>query len=232
MGKSKANLTKKVVHKAKPKYETKTFHIDLNNEQIEAKRKILNNTITFLIGKAGTGKTQLAVYIALEMYFNHEIEKIVITRPTVSKENIGYLPGGISEKLDPWVAPIYACMYSMMDKGAIDILINDRKIEIVPVSYMRGRTFLKSAIIVDESQNITAEQMIMILSRIGKESKMIVCGDAKQIDLPKKRDSGLYLFTSKLDIEGVETIELMQNHRHIIVDKLLEFYEKEVEGRK
>ena len=119
-----------------------------------------------------------------------DVGKIIITRPTVSKEDIGFLPGDLREKMDPWVQPIYQNMFALYDKVKIEKLIEEGKIEIVPVSFMRGRTFLDSVIIVDEAQNVTHEQMEMIVTRIGLRSKMIVCGDDYQVDLKSKRDSG------------------------------------------
>ena len=159
------------------------FKITLNEEQKEAKAKILENTLTLLAGKAGSGKTMLACQIALDGLFRRQYEKIIITRPTVSKEDIGFLPGDLREKMDPWVQPIYQNMYALYDKEKIEKCIEEGKIEIVPVSFMRGRTFLDSCIIVDEAQNVTHEQMEMIVTRIGLRSKMIICGDDHQVDL-------------------------------------------------
>ena len=171
--------------KRKPKTPIK-FKITLNEEQKEAKAKILKSTITLLAGSAGSGKTLLACQIALEKLFMRECDKIIITRPTVSKEEIGFLPGDLREKMDPWVQPIYQNMYALYDKVKIEKLISDGAIEIVPVSFMRGRTFLDSVVIVDEAQNVTHEQMQMIVTRIGLRSKMIVCGDDHQVDLKSK----------------------------------------------
>ena len=131
------------------------FKIPLNEEQKETKAVILNNTITLLAGQAGSGKTLLACNIALDGLFRRIYDKIIITRPTVSKEEIGFLPGDMREKMDPWVQPIYQNMYLLYDKVKIEKYIQDEKIEIVPVSFMRGRTFLNSLIIVDEAQNVT-----------------------------------------------------------------------------
>ena len=212
--------------KRKPKNPIK-FKITLNEEQKEAKAKILNNTLTLLAGKAGSGKTLLACQIALEKLFIKEAEKVIITRPTVSKEDIGFLPGDLREKMDPWVQPIYQNMFALYDKVKIEKLIEDGKIEIVPVSFMRGRTFLDSIIIVDEAQNVTHEQMEMIVTRIGLRSKMIICGDDHQVDLKQRRDSGFrFLYTAARKIKNMVGVTLMQNHRDPIVDNLIEIYEE------
>jgi phosphate starvation-inducible PhoH-like protein len=212
--------------KRKPKNPIK-FKITLNEEQKEAKAKILSNTLTLLAGKAGSGKTLLACQIALEKLFMKEAEKVIITRPTVSKEDIGFLPGDLREKMDPWVQPIYQNMFALYDKVKIEKLIEDGKIEIVPVSFMRGRTFLDSIIIVDEAQNVTHEQMEMIVTRIGLRSKMIICGDDHQVDLKQRRDSGFrFLYTAARKIKNMVGVTLMQNHRDPIVDNLIEIYEE------
>ena len=212
--------------KRKPKNPIK-FKISLNEEQKEAKSKILENTLTLLAGKAGSGKTLLACQIALESLFMKEAGKVIITRPTVSKEDIGFLPGDLREKMDPWVQPIYQNMFALYDKVKIEKLIEEGKIEIVPVSFMRGRTFLDSIIIVDEAQNVTHEQMEMIVTRIGLRSKMIICGDDHQVDLKQRRDSGFrFLYTAARKIKNMIGVTLMQNHRDPIVDNLIEIYEE------
>ena len=132
--------------------------------------------------------------------------------------------------MDPWVQPIYQNFFAFYDKAKIEKLINDGKIEIVPVSFMRGRTFMDSMIIVDEAQNVTHEQMEMITSRIGLRSKMIICGDAHQTDLKKKSDSGFkFLYTAARKIKNLEAITLTTNHRNEIVADLLEYYDSAVE---
>ena len=212
--------------KRKPKNPIK-FKITLNEEQKEAKAKILENTVTLLGGSAGSGKTLLACQIALEKLFMREIDKIIITRPTVSKEEIGFLPGDLREKMDPWVQPIYQNMFALYDKVKIEKLIEEGKIEIVPVSFMRGRTFLDSCVIVDEAQNVTHEQMEMIVTRLGLRSKMIVCGDDHQVDLKSKRESGFrFLYKSMRTIKNGISITLLKNHRDPIVDDLIQVYEK------
>jgi len=212
--------------KRKPKNPIK-FKIELNQEQKEAKSKILENTVTLLAGSAGSGKTLLACQIALEKLFMKEVEKIIITRPTVSKEEIGFLPGDLREKMDPWVQPIYQNMYILYDRIKIEKHIQEGDIEIVPVSFMRGRTFLDSIVIVDEAQNVTHEQMEMIVTRLGLRSKMIICGDDNQVDLKNKRDSGFrFLYTASKKIKNLAAISLKTNHRNPIVEDLISYYEE------
>jgi len=207
------------------------FKISLNEEQKEAKQKILDNTLTLLAGRAGSGKTLLACQVALDGLIRRHYSKIIITRPTVSKEEIGFLPGDLREKMDPWIQPIYQNMYALYDKVKVEKLIEDGKIEIVPLAFMRGRTFLDSWIIVDEAQNVTHEQMEMISTRIGLRSKMIICGDDHQVDLKSKRESGFrFLYSAARKVKNMCSITLMQNHRDPIVDNLIEIYE-EAENR-
>jgi phosphate starvation-inducible PhoH-like protein len=201
------------------------FKVNLNEEQKEAKQKILDNTITLLAGQAGSGKTLLACQVALDGLLRKIYEKIIITRPTVSKEEIGFLPGDLREKMDPWVQPIYQNLYILYDKEKVAKLIEEGKIEIVPVSFMRGRTFVDSCVIVDEAQNVTHEQMEMIVTRLGLRSKMIVCGDTHQIDLKKKGDSGFkFLYTASKKIKNLEALTLTSNHRNEIVEDLRDYY--------
>jgi len=204
------------------------FNLSLNVEQKEVKADILKDTISVLTGKAGSGKTLLATQIALEYLFYREVERIVITRPTVSNEDIGFLPGNIKEKMDPWVAPIHANMYMLYGKPRIDKLINENIIEIAPISFLRGRTFVDSCVIVDEAQNVTKSQMEMILSRLGVNSKMIICGDISQTDLKNKKDSGFpYLFNMVNSVPGLGVYELRTNHRHPIVDNILNYFNEQ-----
>ncbi len=201
------------------------FRVNLNEEQKEAKQKILDNTITLLAGQAGSGKTLLACQVALDGLLRKIYEKIIITRPTVSKEEIGFLPGDLREKMDPWVQPIYQNLYILYDKEKVAKLIEEGKIEIVPVSFMRGRTFVDSCVIVDEAQNVTHEQIEMIVTRLGLRSKMIVCGDTHQIDLKKKGDSGFkFLYTASKKIKNLEALTLTSNHRNEIVEDLRDYY--------
>ena len=211
--------------KRRPKNPIK-FKLNLNEEQKDAKSKILNNTITLLAGAAGSGKTLLACQIALDKLFMKEVEKVIITRPTVSKEEIGFLPGDLREKMDPWVQPIYQNMYLLYDKDKVEKCIAEGSIEIVPLSFMRGRTFVNNFVIVDEAQNVTHEQMHMIVTRIGLNSKMIICGDDAQVDLKKRSDSGFkFLYKAASKIKKLEAITLKTNHRDPIVEDLLRYYD-------
>ena len=201
------------------------FKLQLNEEQKTSKATILENTITLLAGQAGSGKTLLACNIALDGLFRRMYDKVIITRPTVSKEEIGFLPGDMREKMDPWVQPIYQNMYLLYDKVKIEKCIQDGDIEIVPVSFMRGRTFLNSLIIVDEAQNVTHEQMEMIVTRIGLRSKMVICGDTFQVDLKNKSDSGFkVLYNAAKRIKNMESITLQTNNRDDIVEDLVNYY--------
>ena len=203
------------------------FKIQLNEEQKKAKEEILNHTLTILAGRAGSGKTLLACQIALDGVLRRHYEKIIITRPTVSKEEIGFLPGDLREKMDPWIQPIYQNMYALYNKEKIEKLIEEGKIEIVPLAFMRGRTFLNSCIIVDEAQNVTHEQMEMIATRIGLGSKMIICGDDHQVDLKSRKESGFrFLHSAARRVKNMCSITLLQNHRDPIVDDLILIYEE------
>lgn len=202
------------------------FQVQLNDEQKVAKEKILNNAITILSGKAGSGKTMLACQVGLDLLFKKVVNKIIITRPTVSKEEIGFLPGDLREKMEPWMQPIYANFYQLYNREKIDKILEDGTVEIVPLAFMRGRTFLDSFIIVDEAQNCTNEQMEMITSRLGLRSRMVVCGDTQQVDLKYKGDSGFkFLVSAAKKIKDMDSHTLLVNHRHPVVDSLLDAYE-------
>jgi phosphate starvation-inducible PhoH-like protein len=210
--------------KRKPKNPI-TFKLTLNEEQKLAKQVILDTPVTLLRGMAGSGKTLVACQVALDLVFKKDAERIIITRPTVAKEEIGFLPGDLKEKMDPWLAPIYANLYMLYDKVKIDKMIQDNQIEIVPFAFMRGRTFPDAVVIVDECQNITHGQTEMILGRLGKGGKMIFCGDITQTDLKNRKDSGIGFFTRmEENIKGVKIFTLKTNHRHEIVEPILKLY--------
>jgi phosphate starvation-inducible protein PhoH and related proteins len=212
--------------KRKPKTPIK-FNLVLNEEQKQAKAIILENPVTVLKGMAGSGKTLVAVQAGLDLFFNKEVEKIVITRPTVSKEEIGFLPGDIKEKMDPWLAPIYHNLYALYSKDRVDKELENGNIEIVPFAFMRGRTFLNAFVVVDEAQNVTHDQMETVIGRLGKNSKMVICGDMAQIDLKIKKETG-FSFLSRIEeqVPGFRVFELKQNHRHEIVSPILKVYQE------
>ena len=166
-----------------PKNDIK-FSITLSDEQKQAKAEILEHPFNFILGKAGSGKTLLAVQIALDLYFKRNINKIVITRPTVSNEDNGFLPGSLEEKMEPWLVPIRSNMRKVYNKSTIlEAMEKDENIELVSLTHFRGRTFENCICIIDEFQNLTKNQLAMVLGRLGKGSRMILTGDAQQIDL-------------------------------------------------
>ena len=211
--------------KRKPKGPIR-FNIQLNEEQKRAKEQILYNTVTVLKGKAGSGKSLLAANIALDLLFSREIEKIIITRPTVvAGQDIGFLPGDVNEKLAPFTAPVYENMHRLYNKEKIEKCIADGEIEIVPVSFMRGRNFTNCLVVIDEAQNLTDTQMELLLTRICHGSKMVFCGDGAQIDLKDRKTSGFDVVCKHMkDVPGFEVITLEKNHRHEIVEYILDIY--------
>ena len=215
------------VEKRKPKNPIK-FNISLNEEQKLAKAEILENTVALIKGQAGSGKTLLACQIALDMFFNRQIEKIIITRPNVaSADEIGFLPGSMKEKMDPWLAPIYANLYMLYSATAIDKMVENQEIEILPFAFVRGRTFVNAVVIVDEAQNVNSNQTEAIIGRLGLDSKMIFCGDTAQIDLKNKKESGIDFFKIlESRVPGVKVITLLKNHRHPIVPEILDVYKE------
>ena len=217
----------KNVEKRKPKNPIK-FNLTLNEEQKQAKADILINTVTLLKGQAGSGKTLLACQIALDMYFTRQVEKIIITRPIVeAADPIGFLPGDMKAKMDPWLAPIYANLYMLYNKETIDKMVETQSIEILPFAFVRGRTFVNAIVIVDEAQNVNGTQTEMIVGRLGLNSKMIFCGDTSQIDLRNKKDSGMDFFKIlESRVAGVKVIALQHNHRHPIVPEILNVYKE------
>ena len=211
--------------KRKPKGPIR-FNIQLNEEQKRAKEQILYNTVTVLKGKAGSGKSLLAANIALDLLFSREIEKIIITRPTVvAGQDIGFLPGDVNEKLAPFTAPVYENMHRLYNKEKIEKCIAVGEIEIVPVSFMRGRNFTNCLVVIDEAQNLTDTQMELLLTRICHGSKMVFCGDGAQIDLKDRKTSGFDVVCKHMkDVPGFEVITLEKNHRHEIVEYILDIY--------
>lgn len=197
-------------------------------------RAIRENTVTFGIGPAGTGKTYLAMAMAVAALKRKEVNRIILTRPVVEAgENLGFLPGTLTEKVDPYIRPLYDALFDMTDMERARELIEGGVIEIAPLAFMRGRTFNDSFIILDEAQNTTPEQMKMFLTRLGFNSKMVITGDVTQVDLPHGY-SGLK--GVRRILEGVEDIAFRDLTgrdvvRHNLVARIVEAYERAVETR-
>jgi phosphate starvation-inducible PhoH-like protein len=190
-----------------------------------------SNTITFVVGPAGTGKSYLAVALAVQALQAKEVNRIILTRPAVEAgERLGFLPGDMLAKVDPYLRPLYDALYDMLDPEGVSRLLERGTIEVAPLAYMRGRTLNDSFIILDEAQNTTPEQMKMFLTRLGFGSKAVVTGDVTQIDLPEGRGrSGLLQVRDVLDgIEGLQFVELGSGDvvRHRIVQDIVDAYER------
>ena len=199
-----------------------------NLNQFKYLETIDKSTITFGIGPAGTGKTFLAVASAVKMYSENKIKKIVLTRPAVEAgERLGYLPGDLSQKIDPYLVPLFDSLEYFFGNETLQYLIDKRNIEIVPLAYMRGRTLNDACIILDEAQNATISQIKMFLTRLGENSKMIITGDETQIDLNNRTFSGLKKTRKTLSkIEEVSVLEFENTDivRNKIVSKILEIF--------
>jgi phosphate starvation-inducible PhoH-like protein len=191
---------------------------------------ILENVINFGVGPAGTGKTYMAVACAVEALMRDEVSRILLVRPAVEAgEKLGFLPGDLSQKIDPYLRPLYDALNDMMGSEQVEKLIERNVIEVAPLAYMRGRTLSHSYVILDESQNTTREQMKMFLTRIGFGSKAVVTGDITQVDLPRGVQSGLRHVLDVLDgVEGIGLIHFASSDvvRHPLVQKVVEAYEK------
>jgi len=202
------------------------FDIQLSDEQKEAKRQILETPVTFLLGAEGTGKTLLSTQVALDLFFRKEVEQIVVTRPAVAVEDLGFMPGGISEKLDPYLQPIYQNFNKVYGnteakKNKIKKHIESGEIKIIPVAFTRGITYDNAVVIVDEMQNLTNSQFQMIIGRLGRNSKLIFTGSDVQIDLKKPSDSAIHLLDRIKENEYVSICRLTSNHRHPAVAAIL-----------
>ena len=191
---------------------------------------IKKNTVVFGVGPAGTGKTYLAVALAVSAFKNKEVEKIILTRPAVEAgEKLGFLPGDLQNKVDPYLRPLYDALQEMLGMDGYLKLIERGVIEIAPLAYMRGRTLSNAFIILDEAQNTTKEQMKMFLTRMGEGSRMVITGDLTQIDLPEGKKSGLKHATRILgNINGIGVIYLTASDvvRHSLVMEIIRAYER------
>jgi phosphate starvation-inducible PhoH-like protein len=206
----------------KPPKGTVKFDITLSKEQKRAKENIIKHAYNFVVGKAGSGKTLLAVQIGLDMYFKRQYNKIVITRPTVSTEDNGFLPGTEKEKLEPWLVPIMSNMRKVYNKPEkLKTMVDNEEIELVSLTHFRGRTFDEAIVIVDEFQNLTKAQLRMAIGRLGKNSVMILCGDNQQVDLKDSFNSAIDDIAKVEQSEYVFKVVLEDNHRHKAIDDVL-----------
>ncbi|MBD2655172.1 PhoH family protein [Synechocystis sp. FACHB-383] len=193
-------------------------------------KAIQKHDVTFCIGPAGTGKTFLAAVLAVQALLNNECDRLILTRPAVEAgEKLGFLPGDLQQKVDPFLRPLYDALYEFIEPEKIPDLMERGKIEVAPLAYMRGRTLTNAFVIVDEAQNTTPAQLKMVLTRLGFGSKMIVTGDVTQTDLPNHQKSGLQVAQTILkDVEGVAFCYLNQADvvRHPLVQRIVEAYER------
>ncbi|WP_372508712.1 PhoH family protein [Pseudalkalibacillus decolorationis] len=192
---------------------------------------IKKNDLVFGIGPAGTGKTYLAVVMAVKALKEGKIKRIILTRPAVEAgESLGFLPGDLKEKVDPYLRPLYDALHDLLGAEHTERLIDRGTIEIAPLAYMRGRTLDEAFVLLDEAQNTTPEQMKMFLTRLGFGSKMIITGDVTQVDLPKGKESGLRMVQKLLDnIQGIRLVYMQQSDvvRHPLVQKIINAYENQ-----
>ncbi len=198
--------------------------------------EIKNNTIVLGIGPAGTGKTYLAVAMAVKAFREHKIKKIILTRPAVEAgEKLGFLPGDMQDKVDPYLRPLYDALFDMFGGESFSRYMEKGIIEVAPLAYMRGRTLDEAFIILDEAQNTTSEQIKMFLTRLGNESRMVITGDITQIDLPDPKKSGLVeavKILKGIDDIGIHRFSEKDVVRHKLVQDIIKAYEKFNEGRK
>lgn len=221
-----SNINKDVIcftHRGKP-IKPKTLG------QTSYAQSIKKHDIVFGVGPAGTGKTYIAVAMAINAFKNKEVQKIILARPAVEAgERLGFLPGDLQEKVDPYLRPLYDALYDILGRDSALRLKEKEIIEVVPLAYMRGRTLDNSFIILDEAQNTTKEQMMMFLTRLGFGSKAVVTGDITQIDLPRGKKSGLVDAIKVLDnVEGIEFCFLKDTDvvRHALVRRIIVAYER------
>jgi phosphate starvation-inducible PhoH-like protein len=202
--------------------------------QQELVKAYFNHDLIFAIGPAGTGKTYMAIALAVRALKNREIKRIILTRPAVEAgERLGFLPGDLKDKLDPYLQPLYDALSDMIPAKKLQEFMADGTIQIAPLAYMRGRTLDKACVILDEAQNTNLGQLKMFLTRMGTSAKFIVTGDATQIDLPHKEDSGLLAGIKMLEgIKGIATVRFTNEDivRHPLVTKIVKAFEEKAEG--
>ena len=214
-------MPKENIEKKSPKGAIR-FSLTLSDEQKSAKAEILKHPFNFIVGKAGSGKTLLAVQVGLDMFFKRKYNKIIITRPTISTEDNGFLPGTEKEKLEPWLVPIKSNMRKVYNKPEkLQKMEDEEDIELVSLAHFRGRTFENSIVIIDEFQNLTKSQFSMALGRLGKGSMMIFCGDYQQIDIKDENYSAIHEVSKIKDSKYVCKIVLEDNHRHVAISDVL-----------
>jgi phosphate starvation-inducible PhoH-like protein len=201
-----------------------------NRTQEEMVKAYFENDLIFAVGPAGTGKTYIAIALAVRALKNREIKRIVLTRPAVEAgERLGFLPGDLKDKLDPYLQPLYDALGDMIPAKKLQEFMTEGTIQIAPLAYMRGRTLDRACVILDEAQNTNLGQLKMFLTRMGCDAKFIVTGDASQIDLPNKKDSGLLRgIELTKDIKGIKTIFFKNEDivRHPLVSKIVKAFEK------
>jgi phosphate starvation-inducible PhoH-like protein len=201
-----------------------------NKTQQDLVKSYFENDLIFAIGPAGTGKTYMAIALAVRALKNREIKRIILTRPAVEAgERLGFLPGDLKDKLDPYLQPLYDALSDMIPSKRLQEFMADGTIQIAPLAYMRGRTLDKACVILDEAQNTNLGQLKMFLTRMGTSAKFIVTGDATQIDLPRREDSGLLAGIKLLEgIKGISTIRFTNEDivRHPLVTKIVKAFDK------
>ena len=204
-----------------------------NRTQEEMVRAYFENDLIFALGPAGTGKTYIAIALAVRAFKNREIKRIILTRPAVEAgERLGFLPGDLKDKLDPYLQPLYDALGDMIPAKRLQEFMAEGTIQIAPLAYMRGRTLDRACVILDEAQNTNLGQLKMFLTRMGCDAKFIVTGDASQVDLPNKKDSGLLKgIELTKNIKGIKTITFKNEDivRHPLVAKIVKAFEKNME---
>jgi len=198
--------------------------------QMEMVKKIAENDLMFVTGPAGTGKTYVAVALAVRALKNRQVKRIILSRPAVeAEEKLGFLPGDMKDKLDPYMQPLYDALNDMIPAKKLEEMMRDKIVQIAPLAFMRGRTLGNAFVILDEAQNATTNQMKMFLTRMGENSKFIITGDVTQIDLPPKQKSGLIQSLQILkNVQGIAKIEFNKNEiiRHRLVRQIVDAFEK------